>query len=184
MANSNIKTVALARRLATTYCSITWVLAVNQINREQPSIYKIKGGDLAGLVKRLESRRVDGGKIVVCYEAEYDGLWLVRAMLKLGIDGRVLDPASLQVNRRGRMVKTDRIDVLMMLRALIAVERGDRHVCSIVRIPTVDTLMAFENLWARSFADPDQNVRLTWILSFWSLLASTVAGVIVGHLHL
>jgi transposase len=35
-------------------------------------------------------------------------------------------------------VKTDRIDVLMLLRALIAVDRGDRHVCSIVRVPTIE----------------------------------------------
>ena len=85
----------------------TWVLAVNQIDREQPSIYKIKGGDLPGLVKKLESCRVDGGRIVVCYEAGYDGFWLARALLKLDIDCRVLDPASLQVNRRARRVKTD-----------------------------------------------------------------------------
>lgn len=115
----------------------TWVLAVNQIDREQPSIYKIKGGDLPGLVKKLELCRVDGGRIVVCYEAGYDGFWLARALLKLDIDCRVLDPASLQVNRRARRVKTHRIDVLMLLRALVAVERGDRHVCSVVRIPTV-----------------------------------------------
>jgi transposase len=38
------------------------------------------------------------------------------------IDCLVLDPASLQVNRRARRVKTDRIDVLMLLRALIAVD--------------------------------------------------------------
>ena len=42
-------------------------------------------------------------------------------------------PASLQVNRRARRVKTDRIDVLMLVQALMAVDRGDRHVCSIVR---------------------------------------------------
>jgi transposase len=54
------------------------------------------------------------------------------------IDCRVLDPASLQVNRRARRVKTDRIDVLMLVRALMAVDRGDRHVCSIVRVPSVE----------------------------------------------
>ncbi len=80
----------------------TWVLAVNQIDREQPSIYKVKGGDFPGLV---ESCRVDGGRVVVCYEAGYDGFWLARALIKLGIHCRVLDPASLQVNRACRRTR-------------------------------------------------------------------------------
>jgi transposase len=48
-----------------------------------------------------------------------------------GVDCRVLDPVSLQVNRRARRVKTGRIDVLMLVRALIAIDRGDGHVCAI-----------------------------------------------------
>jgi len=54
----------------------------------------------------------------------------------MGIECRVLDPASIQVNRRARRVKTDRIDVLALLRALIATDRGERHVCAIV--PSVE----------------------------------------------
>ena len=45
---------------------------------------------------------------------------------------------SLQVNRRGRRAKTDRIDVSALLRGLIAWSRGDRHVWSVERIPSVD----------------------------------------------
>jgi transposase len=74
---------------------------------------------------------------VVCYEAGYDGFWLARSLAKAGIDCRVLDPASIQVNRRARRVKTDRIDSLA-LRALIAIDRGERHVCAVVRVPTVE----------------------------------------------
>ena len=47
----------------------------------------------------------------------------------------VIDPGSLQVNRRGRRVKTDRVDVKMLLRTLIAWCRGEWHVWSLVRIP-------------------------------------------------
>ena len=73
----------------------------------------------------------------MCYEAGYDGFWLARSLKAKQFECRVLDPASLQVNRRARRVKTDRIDVLMLVRALMAVDRGDRHVCSIVRVPSV-----------------------------------------------
>ena len=68
----------------------------------------------------------------------YDGFWLARSPTNIGIDCRVLDPASIQVNRRARRVKTDRIDALALLRALIAVDRGERHVCAVVRVPTIE----------------------------------------------
>lgn len=55
-----------------------------------------------------------------------------------GIECLVVDAASLQVNRRGRRAETDRIDVEMLLRALIAWCRGERHVWPVVRIPSID----------------------------------------------
>ncbi|WP_257558121.1 transposase [Sphingobium sp. CFD-2] len=77
-------------------------------------------------------------RIVVCYEAGYDGFWLARRLTGSGIMCKVLDPASLQVNRRARRVKTDRLDALMLLRAVIAIDRGDNHVCAVVRVPDVE----------------------------------------------
>jgi transposase len=67
----------------------------------------------------------------VCYEG------LARSLKAEQVECRVLDPASVQVDRRARRVKTDRIDVLTLVRALMAVDRGDWHVCSIVRVPSV-----------------------------------------------
>src|SRR6201984_3402115 len=106
--------------------------------KDQPSIYRIKGGAFSDLVMRLRTATRGGERLLICYEAGYDGFWLARSLKTEKIDCRVLDPASLQVNRRARRVKTDRIDVLMLLRALIALDRGDRHVCSIVRVPTIE----------------------------------------------
>jgi transposase len=77
-------------------------------------------------------------KVILCYEAGYDGFWLARFLEPHGIDCRVMDPASLQVDRRARRVKTDRIDVENILHTLIAWCRGERHVCSMVVIPSVD----------------------------------------------
>ena len=68
----------------------------------------------------------------------YDGFWVARSLAAENIECRVLDPASIQVNRRARRVKTDRIDVLMLLRALIAIDRGERHVCAVVRVPSIE----------------------------------------------
>jgi transposase len=116
----------------------TWVLGIAPPDRDRPSIYRVSGGNIAELVSRLRVASRNNRRIVVCYEAGYDGFWLARALTKIGVECRVLDPASIQVNRRARRVKTDRIDVLALLRALIATDRGERHVCAIVRVPSVE----------------------------------------------
>ena len=116
----------------------TSVLGIAPPDRDRPSIYRVSGGNIAELVSRLRVASRNNRRIVVCYEAGYDGFWLARASAKIGIECRVLDPASIQVNRRARRVKTDRIDVLALLRALIATDRGERHVCAIVRVPSVE----------------------------------------------
>ena len=49
---------------------------------------------------------------------------------------RIVHPASIPVERRGRRVKTDRIDLDMLLRTFLAWLRGEPRVCSMVRIPS------------------------------------------------
>jgi transposase len=115
----------------------SWVVSIALLDREQPSLHRIAGGDFPGLLVKLHKAAGTIPRILVCYEAGYDGFWLARSLVHHGIGCRVLDPASLQVNRRARRVKTDRIDALTLLRALIALDRGDHHVCAVVRIPTL-----------------------------------------------
>lgn len=136
-------TDAAAETRETVYAAIelskkTWVLGIAHPDRDRPSIHRVSGGNIAELVSRLRVAARNNRRILVCYEAGYDGFWLARALARMGIECRVLDPASIQVNRRARRVKTDRIDVLALLRALIATDRGERHVCAIVRVPSVE----------------------------------------------
>jgi transposase len=49
-----------------------------------------------------------------------------------------MDPGSLQVDRRARRAKTDRLDAAMLLRALMAWCRGDRAACQMVQVPSVE----------------------------------------------
>jgi transposase len=74
---------------------------------------------------------------VSCYEAGYDGFWLHRLLEAHGIRNYVIDPASLQVDRRARRAKTDRVDVERLLRSLMAYRRGEPKVWSVVRVPSV-----------------------------------------------
>jgi transposase len=123
----------------------SWLLAIQVPGRDNPSLHPIKGGDAEGLMAKLDAARdrvakVTGQvpKVTLCYEAGYDGFWLARFLEQRDIDCLVMEPASLQVNRRARRVKTDRIDVESILHTLIAWCRGERHVCSMVVIPSIE----------------------------------------------
>ena len=75
--------------------------------------------------------------MVSCYEAGRDGFWIHRALTQLGVANRVVDSASIEVNRRARRAKTDRLDALKLVRMLVRVCCGERRVWSEVRVPTV-----------------------------------------------
>ena len=122
-----------------------WLLAIQVPGRDKPSLHPIKGGDGDGLMAKLDAARERVAKatgqapqVTLCYEAGYDGFWLARFLEQRGIACLVMEPASLRVNRRARRVKTDRIDVESILHTLIAWCRGERHVCSMVVVPSVE----------------------------------------------
>jgi len=53
-----------------------------------------------------------------------------------GVINHEIDPSSIEVNRRARRAKTDRIDLEKLMRAFLAHLRGEPRVCSIVHVPT------------------------------------------------
>jgi transposase len=54
-----------------------------------------------------------------------------------GIDNRILDAASILVDRRSRRAKTDRLDAAGLLRTLMALDCGESRVCRVVRVPSM-----------------------------------------------
>ena len=90
------------------------------------------------LVKaRKHFRLQEDCAIYSCYESGRDGFWIHRYLESLGIQNIVVDPASIEVNRRKRRAKTDRIDGLKLLTMLIRHSSGERKVWSVVRVPTL-----------------------------------------------
>jgi transposase len=73
-----------------------------------------------------------------CYEAGRDGFWLHRYLTSVAIDNYVVDSASIEVNRRQRRAKSDRLDVRKLLGMLVRYHAGESKVWSVVRVPTVD----------------------------------------------
>lgn len=121
-----------------------WKLGVMLPGLRKLSRYTITGGDLTALAERLAAARTKAGRcgkpvrIVSCYEAGFDGHWLHRWLTAQGVINHEIDPASIQVNRRARRAKTDRIDLEQLMRTLLAYERGEPRVCSVLHVPTVE----------------------------------------------
>lgn len=103
--------------------------------------YAVGAGDGPGLLRVLERARarLSLGKdaaIVSCYEAGRDGFWLHRFLQGNGIQNHVVDAASIEVNRRQRRAKTDRLDVRKLLSNLVRFMGGEKKVWAVLRIPT------------------------------------------------
>jgi transposase len=123
-----------------------WLIAAHRLPSGRTFAHRLDGGDVAGLlalIDRLRTREATAAgsapvRVVLGYEAGYDGFWLQRRLAAEGIDCCVMDAASLQVDRRARRAKTDRLDAGRLLRALMAWWRGDRAACRMVRVPSIE----------------------------------------------
>jgi len=117
-----------------------WKLALGN-GACSPSRYTVAAGDTAALLECIAKAKVRCGlaleaSVGSCYEAGRDGFWLHRWLIVHGIDNIVVDSASIEVNRRARRTKTDRLDGDKLLAMLLRYVGGERRVWSVVRVPT------------------------------------------------
>ena len=71
-----------------------------------------------------------------CYEAGRDGFWVHRMLEQIGVSNLVVDPSSIEVERRRRKRKTDRLDVNKLGTRLVRHHSGEPRVWSTVLVPT------------------------------------------------
>lgn len=119
-----------------------WKLALTSGFGVAPWLRTMRSGDWAAVERAIAKGRARFGlpiraAVVSCYEAGRDGFWIHRALLQRDIRNRVVDSASIEVNRRARRAKTDRLDALKLVMMLVRVCCGERRVWSEVRVPTV-----------------------------------------------
>ena len=117
----------------------SWVLGAHVPGSTKPCSRLVIEPDAAQLtdaLTRLTKRApVSPTRTVVVYEAGHSGFWLARLLRREGIEAHVLHPASVPVDRRARRAKTDKLDVALLLRAVLAWLRGEPGVCSMAPIP-------------------------------------------------
>ena len=139
-ANDEYATVYLIFELS----KAKWKLGIVMPGSGKMSRYTIEGGDLSALSARFAQARAkaaSGGKpvrIMSCYEAGFDGHWLHRWLTADGVINHEIDPSSIEVSRRSRRAKTDRIDLEKLMRAFLAHLRGEPRVCSMVHVPSAE----------------------------------------------
>jgi transposase len=76
--------------------------------------------------------------VVCCFEAGRDGHWLHRFLTSNGVTCHEVDSSSIEVDRRKRRAKTDRLDAEQLLRMLIRYENGERKVWRVVHVPSLE----------------------------------------------
>jgi transposase len=101
----------------------------------------VSAGDLAGIRREIgRAKRRFGlpmeARVLSCYEAGRDGFWLHRYLVQLGVRNLVVDSSSIEVNRRARRAKTDRMDLGKLLSMLMRYDNGERRLWSVVRAST------------------------------------------------
>jgi transposase len=116
-----------------------WKLACAPSGGVAPRLRTLRGDARLEVARELAQARRHFGlaataPVVSCYEAGRDGFWIHRYLTALGVRNVVVDAASIEVTRRARQVKTDRLDALRLLDLLVRAEAG-RAAWRVVRVP-------------------------------------------------
>lgn len=120
-----------------------WELGFATGMGKRPRERVVKAGDVEALATEIERARRRFGlkreaEVVSCYEAGRDGFWIHRFMESIGVASHVVDSSSIEVKRRKRRRKTDRLDLGALLRLLVRYWGGERKVWSVIRVPSLE----------------------------------------------
>lgn len=117
-----------------------WKIAWATSLGEKPRLRTVRARGTQRLLEwlRKAQRQVNATRITSCYEAGRDGFWLHRFLHANGIDNRIVDSASIEVNRRARRMKTDRLDAEKLLSMLLREALGEKDLWSLVNVPSVE----------------------------------------------
>ncbi len=140
---TQVTTSNVALHMSIELSAVKWKLGfADQLGRK-PRVRSIDGGDLDQLQKEIAAAKKTFGldpdvPVISCYEAGRDGFWIHRCLVSMGIESHIVDPASIEVNRKKRRAKTDRIDAQKIAIALMRFKAGDRFACRMIRVPDAE----------------------------------------------
>jgi transposase len=119
-----------------------WLLGFSSAFGQKPLRRKVASRDGEAVLAQIAwaKRRLGlaaDAPVASCYEAGRDGFWLHRFLVAQGIENLVVDSASIEVDRRKRRAKSDRIDLVALLDLLARHRAGSaKPVWSVVHVPS------------------------------------------------
>jgi transposase len=121
-----------------------WKLGFSIGFGQEPRLRTIKARNLAALKDEISAakKRIslpEDAPVLSCYEAGRDGMWIHRYLLSIGVENLVIDSSSIEVNRKAKRAKTDKLDVKKMLMMLMRYQLGEEKVWSVVQVPSLET---------------------------------------------
>src|SRR5262245_21388459 len=122
--------------LSARWWKVLLMSAANGRRRERT----VAARDLGALLRELaDAKRRLGlrpeARVVSCYEAGRDGFWLDRALKAAGVENLVVDSSSIEVPRRARHKKSDRLDLGKLMALLVRFMGGWRRVGGVGGVP-------------------------------------------------
>ena len=120
-----------------------WMLGFTIGFGQRPRLRTITARDLAALQSEIHmaKQRFELSKdtpVISCYEAGRDGFWLHRYLASIGVSNLVVDSASIEVNRRAKRAKTDKLDLGKLLTMLMRYQAGEKKVWRVVHVPSAE----------------------------------------------
>ncbi len=121
----------------------SWKLAFTVGLGQKPRLRTAYARNIPALLAEIRAAKARFGlpkdaPVASCYEAGRDGFWLHRCLLAHGVESVVVDSASIEVNRRKRRSKSDRLDAIKLVEMLVRWREGESKVWSVVRTPSAE----------------------------------------------
>lgn len=136
-AESNAPALYVALELSTK----EWWLTMGVAPSSKTIRRRIVVGDRAALTQALATAKTTfqlsaEAQVRSCYEAGHDGFWPHRLLTAVGVLNLVVDSSSIEVPRRAKHAKTDRLDGAKLLRLLYRHWGGEHDMWHVVHVPT------------------------------------------------
>jgi transposase len=137
------ESTAAALYVAVELSAKEWLLTMSAGASGRRQRVRVRPGDRGGFARAIMAVKTRLGvrgeaPVRSCYEAGRDGFWPHRFLTALGVSNLVVDSSSIEVPRRVRRAKTDRLDGEKLLRLLLRHWGGERGMWQVVHVPSKD----------------------------------------------
>jgi transposase len=118
-----------------------WKLGFTTGLGQKPREKNVDGNDCAAVMREVARAKKkfklpEDCIVKSCYEAGRCGFWIHRYFVSKGVENIVVDSSAIEVNRRRKRAKTDRLDVEKLLILLVRRNAGERGALTAIRVPS------------------------------------------------